>query len=176
MTWNSYLIWISSCRISISSQIVRRIGKIDTCSLVRNVNISTINFKITLWKSSYGISSYLNLVQATAVICQVYINTEFFFTINNNLTWVRFIDFCTTINCQISNRWCYCVINCEGNRYFICWTIWISDYNCSCYLSICNSWIFTIFPFISRSCIRCCSFSWQGRLIGNICFWWIISR
>ena len=91
MPWNSYLIRISSCRIPIVSQIIRFIGKIDTCSLVRKVNISTINLKITCWRSS-SVISYLNFIQTTAVICQVYIYTEFFLTINNNLMRISAVD------------------------------------------------------------------------------------
>ena len=92
MPRNSYLIRIILCRIPIVSQIIRFIGKVDTCSLGRNVNI-TINLKITCWRSSIVIS-YLNFIQATTVICQVYINTKLFFTINNNLMWISAVDLC----------------------------------------------------------------------------------
>ena len=78
----------------------------------------------------------LNLVQATMVISQVHIYTEFFFTINDYLTRIRRINFCFTWRSQVFN--CWSLIDCK----------WLRNWSATCSIIVNN-----------RCCTICLNFN-----------------
>ena len=84
----------------------------------------------------------LNLVQATMVISQVHIYTEFFFTINDYLTRIRRINFCFTCRSQVFN--CWSLIDCS----------WLRNWSATCFIIVDN-----------RCCTICLNFNIQDTVI-----------
>ena len=189
LTWDFYLsswfvwssIWFLRCYcyvtcLRILFQLYCWIVLLCICTWIYYLN-SCWNFILrTIWVSDNDCCFLI------AWCCSVYWSLVFerssFWKIVYITDWSFRIWSFTYINSLVFRCWivllCICTWIYYLNSYwnFICRTIWISYYNCTCDFTIVNSWSFSSFPCVSRCRTWCCSFIWQVRLVGNISLWW----
>ena len=115
MTTNIYFSWIFCCCISILTKFILISSKANLCLFIRFNNIRS--FKLVSWCCCiWSIPRHLDLIQAFTIICQLHINIELFFTVDNHFT-ICHINRCPFIGYDFRNLWFFCI--CETSSYSV---------------------------------------------------------